>query len=98
MRWLVLGGRRGDIFGSHRCAKTCGRGCVSSFPYTLPTSSQRVDKVVIGPVGSSHQDTHETEDRVATKDCNRDIPSHIALFMPSLGGGGVERVMLNLAG
>jgi len=26
------------------------------------------------------------------------VPNHIALFMPSLGGGGVERVMFNLAG
>src|SRR5262249_28490259 len=25
-------------------------------------------------------------------------PNHVALFMPSLGGGGVERVMINLAG
>ncbi len=42
------------------------------------------------------QGTHEREDRIAMKDC-REVPSHIALFMPSLGGGGVERVMLNLA-
>ncbi|HJY81602.1 MAG TPA: hypothetical protein VKK81_11035 [Candidatus Binatia bacterium] len=53
---------------------------------------------MIDPYGSSYQDTHETTDRVATKDCHKDVPSHIALFMPSLGGGGVERVMLNLAG
>src|SRR5262249_15552101 len=52
---------------------------------------------MIGPVGASHQDTHETEDRGTTKECSRGAPSHIALFMPSLGGGGVERVMLNLA-
>jgi len=51
-----------------------------------------------GPAGSSHQDTRETEDRVATKDRGRGAPNHLAFFMPSLGGGGVERVMLNLAG
>ena len=41
--------------------------------------------------------TSETEERVVTKACGRAVPRHIALFMPSLGGGGVERVMLNLA-
>jgi glycosyltransferase involved in cell wall biosynthesis len=42
--------------------------------------------------------TGEAGDRTATRNRGRDAPSHIALFMPSLGGGGVERVMLNLAG
>lgn len=50
-----------------------------------------------GPSGSFHQDTHGTEDQIATQDCRRGAPHHIALFIPSLRGGGVERVMLNLA-
>lgn len=44
------------------------------------------------------QGTCEAGDQTATKNRGRDAPGHIALFMPSLGGGGVERVMLNLAG
>src|SRR5262245_16220329 len=52
---------------------------------------------MIDPSGSSQQATHEIENRVAPKAHNTGAPSHIALFMPSLGGGGVERVMLNLA-
>jgi glycosyltransferase involved in cell wall biosynthesis len=52
---------------------------------------------MISRVESRHQDTHETKNRIATKDQGRGAPNHIALFMPSLGGGGVERVMFNLA-
>jgi glycosyltransferase involved in cell wall biosynthesis len=52
---------------------------------------------MIDPSGPSQQDTYEIENRVATKAPDPGAPSHIALFMPSLGGGGVERVMLNLA-
>jgi glycosyltransferase involved in cell wall biosynthesis len=50
------------------------------------------------PVKSSPQNTQQTRDKTTIPDPDRHIPSHIALFMPSLGGGGVERVMLNLAG
>jgi len=48
-------------------------------------------------VESCHQDTHESKNRIATEEQGRGAPNHIALFMPSLGSGGVERVMCNLA-
>jgi glycosyltransferase involved in cell wall biosynthesis len=50
------------------------------------------------PVKWSPQNTQQTRGKATIQDPGRHIPSHIALFMPSLGGGGVERVMLNLAG
>jgi glycosyltransferase involved in cell wall biosynthesis len=37
-------------------------------------------------------------DQIAADNYMRDVPHHIAFFMTSLEGGGVERVMLNLAG
>src|SRR3982751_4243737 len=37
------------------------------------------------------------QDETATGNYNRDVPPRIAFLMTSLEGGGVERVMLNLA-
>lgn len=46
---------------------------------------------------SMHQGSHEVGDQTAAEDRKRGTLHHIALFIPSLGGGGVERVTLNLA-
>src|ERR1051325_2896393 len=40
---------------------------------------------------------HTGEDRTHTAIDERDVPHHIAFLMTSLEGGGVERVILNLA-
>jgi glycosyltransferase involved in cell wall biosynthesis len=46
---------------------------------------------------SMRQGSHETGGQTAAEDRRRGTPHHLAFFMPSLAGGGVERVMLNLA-
>jgi glycosyltransferase involved in cell wall biosynthesis len=51
---------------------------------------------VIDRARFSQQETHGIKDRITTKDRVRGL-DHIALFMPSFEGGGVERVMLTLA-
>ena len=47
---------------------------------------------------SMHQGPREAEDHTATDNPQDGTPPHIALFIPSLGDGGVERAMLHLAG
>ncbi len=46
---------------------------------------------------SMRQGSHEVGAQTAAENRRRGTPPHIAFFMTSLGGGGVERVMLNLA-
>src|SRR5215813_3396721 len=43
------------------------------------------------------QGAHTGRDQTAADNHRRDAPHHIAFFMISLGGGGVERVVFNLA-
>src|SRR5262245_25884661 len=44
------------------------------------------------------QGTHEGGDQIAVESRRRETLHHIAFFIPSLAGGGMERVILNLAG
>lgn len=52
---------------------------------------------MISPAGRVRRSTPKGEERITMRE-GREVPSHSALFMPALEGGGVERVMLNLAG
>src|SRR5262249_16935564 len=72
-------------------------GCAQACLLVHQQSPPKEEKAVTGPIISVPQKAHQIRGNITMPDPGSHVPNHIALFMPSLGGGGVERVMLNVA-
>ena len=89
-RYLVVGGVAANLHGSVRATRDVERASSVEWNSTLNANRGRIPQFAPGRVSA------ELCEGFGSSVIAR-IPPRLAFFLPSLAGGGAERVMLNLA-